>query len=196
MSNFVWNPRVMDDAIKLAGAGLEAATIFLEGAIKETLSVPAPRVTLTDKTGARYYVAGFKISDPKRFTSPYSGGKETYATSYKFPKAGQQGAPNPFQVKYQTAPAIKGDPPRKLSGKLRMSITHEMLDHIRLFERGTAPTKGRVGVYGRPGDKKPGQAYVGDYAKRLESGPGDHGFMNRTANKYRFQIERIINNTI
>jgi hypothetical protein len=205
MSNFQWNPRLYNDAIRAAGRGLEAATVFLETAIKETLSVPAPRVLLTDRKGGRYYVAGYQTYDPatakafflwpgapprKLQPSPYmQGAKVRWASSFVFPKGGH-GAPNKIRVHYQSAPAIKGDPPRKLSGKLRSSITHEMLEPMKLFEGGEQPTKGRVGVYGPPGGK------VGKYAKRLEFGPGGHGFILRTANKFRAQIERIVDGAI
>ncbi len=184
MSNFRWNPKVADDALRAAGKGLEAATIFLTGAIKETLSVPAPRISVTDAKGGRRYVAGFKLNDPKRMVTPYIGGaKEATIRSFRFVKAGQLGPPKPITMRYQTAPAIKGDPPRKLSGRLRTSITYEMLDKMQLFEGGTQATKGRVGTNVK-------------YARRLEFGPGDHGFMMRTYRYYRRAIQNIVNESI
>ena len=189
MSNFRWNPQVLADAAAAAGRGLEAATIFVEGAVKETLSVPAPRVRLVGKNGGTRYVAGFKLNDPARMVTPYiKGAAIANATSFRFPKtmkggAKRQGPAAPINVQYQTAPAIKGDPPRKLSGKLRMSVTHEMLEPMKLFEGGTAPTKGRVGTNIKS-------------ARSLEFGKGGHEFLNRTVNKFGPQIQRIIDDAI
>lgn len=183
MSNFKWNPEVLKDAYAAAGRGLEAATIFVEGAVKETLSVPAPRIRLVDRHGATSYVAGYKLNDPRRFVTPYiKGARESRRTSFRFPQ-GMMGPPNPIKVRFQTAPAIKGDPPRKLSGELRRSVTHEMLDPMKTFEGGNIPTKGRVGT-----NK--------EYARRLEFGPGDHEFLNRTVNKFSPQIQKIIDQAI
>jgi len=190
LSNFRWNPAVYQEAVKLAGRGLEAATVFLKNAVKETLSVPAPRIAVVDRTGARRYVAGFKLNDPRRWVTPYiKGAKEATITSFKFPKRtkGVQGAmfgpPQAQGIRYQTAPAIKGDPPRKLSGRLRAGVAHEMLDPMKTFEGGAVATKGRVGTNVK-------------YARRLEFGPGGHKFLERTLAKYQPEIEAIIDRTI
>lgn len=183
MSNFRWNPETFDEAMKLAGRGLHAATVFVTNTVKEVLSVPAPRIAVTDKSGARYYIAGFKLRDKKASASPYyAAGKESAISSYKFPKGGV-GPPKRFTIKYRTAPAIKGDPPRKLSGELRRSVTYEMLDPMKTFEGGEVPTKGRVGT-----NKK--------YARRLEFGAGGHEFLGRTVRKFQPQIERILAESI
>ena len=188
MSNFKWNPQVEARAFALAGKGLQTATIFLADAIKETISVPAPRVTLTDKTGARYYVAGFKLNDPRRYVTPYvKGARQATLTSYRFPRKpkGASGAPSgppkPFGVTFQTAPAIKGDPPRKLSGKLRREVQYEML-HPMVTGSGVTMTTGRVGQNTQ-------------YAARLEFGGGLHEYYRRTLNKFRTAIERIMQKT-
>lgn len=178
---FQWNPQAYNEAMKLAGYGLEAATIFVQNTVKETISLPAPRITLTDKTGARYYVAGFKLSNKNWQQSPYAAGsRQVAAQSFKFPKLGP---PSPVTVGYRTAPAIKGDPPRKLSGDLRRSIQRELLAPMKLFEGETLPTVGRVGT------NLP-------YARSLEFGRGGHEFLNRVVNKYRPQIEAIVANRI
>lgn len=178
---FTWNPRVFDDALRMAGKGLEAATIYAANATKEILSVPAPRVRLTDAKGGKYYRAGFKLNDPRRMGPGHfdvSRSREVNERNYKFPK-GSVGPPQPVGFTYQTAPAIKGEPPRKLSGRLRQSITYEFLDPMKTFEGGDLPTKGRVGTNVK-------------YARRLEFGPGDHEFLSRMFRERRRQIEQVL----
>lgn len=180
MSNFTWNPGVLDEAAALAGAGLRAATIFVTNQTKEVLSVPAPRVSFIDKHGGRITRAGWKVRDQSYLLSPYRpGSRVTTQASYKFP-AGQQGPPTKTSQQYRTAPAIPGDPPRKLTGNLRRSMTYEMLDPQRLFENTTpVPTRGRVGTNTK-------------YAKPLEFHKNHHEFLSRVVNKFAPQIEAII----
>lgn len=178
---FRWNPRVFDDALRMAGKGLEAATIYAANATKEILSVPAPRVRLTDAKGGKYYRAGFKLNDPRRMgpgNFDVSRAAVVKERAYKFPK-GMIGPPASLEVAYQTAPAIKGEPPRKLSGRLRQSVTYEFLDLMKTFEGGDLPTKGRVGTNVK-------------YARRLEFGPGDHEFLGRVFRERRREIEQVL----
>lgn len=184
MSNFHWNPAGMNEAIALAGAGLRAATIFVANQTKEVLSVPAPRVRLTNRFGAKVYRAGWKLGNQTWQASPYAAGSRIVSESnWRFP-AGGIGAPARSVLRYRTAPAIKGDPPRKLSGNLRRKITYEFLGEIVLFE-GTqrVPTVGRVGTNVK-------------YAKPLEFHRNKHEFLSRVVTKYRPQIEAIIAETV
>lgn len=190
----------MDEALKLAGAGLTAATIFCTNQAKEVLSVPAPRVRLTNRHGAKYYIAG--IDQTVRQTTIYRSlgpilGKVGVIRDNKKDlarvAAGKNAATNPYLggakiatrdgVTYQTAPAIKGDPPRKLSGRLRSSVTYEMLGQMKLFQGGTLPTIGRVGTNVK-------------YARSLEFHKNQHAFLSRVVTKYKPQIEAIIAETI
>lgn len=182
MSNFFWNPAAMDEALKLAGAGLTAATIFCTNQAKEILSVPAPRVRLTDKTGAKVYRAGFKLNDQTWRLSPYRSNQMVREDNYKFGKGGM-GPAQKTTMTYRAAPAIKGDPPRKLSGNLRRRVTYEMLGQMKLFQGGTLPTIGRVGTNVK-------------YARSLEFHKNQHSFLGRVVTKYRSQIENIIAETI
>lgn len=178
---FTWNNRVIDDAFRMAGKGLQAATIYAANATKEILSVPAPRVRLTDAKGGKYYRAGFKLNDPKRMGPGFfdvSRAREVNEREFRFPKGGV-GPPQPLITRFQTAPAIKGEPPRKLSGALRRSIAYEFLDPMKTFEGGDLPTKGRVGTNIK-------------YARRLEYGPGDHEFLARVFRERRRDIERVL----
>lgn len=185
---FKWSPNVYDDALKAAGQGLLAATIYYKNCVQEILSVPAPRVTLTDSKGGKFYRAGFKLSDPARMAPArnydVTRSRIAGARTFKFPKGIKGsptalGPPTPTTMQYQTAPAIKGEPPRKLSGRLRASITYEMIGKMQLFQGGTAPTTGRVGTNVK-------------YAKRLEYGPGGHEFLWRTYRERRKQIEQVL----
>lgn len=179
---FTWNPKVYDDAMKMAGNGLRAATIYATNCVKEMLSVPAPRVILTDSKGGRHYRAGFKMNSPQRMAPAqnYDIKRSTIANerTYKFPKGGF-GPPQQSTLTYQTAPAIKGEPPRKLSGRLRASMTYEFLEPMKTFEGGDVPTKGRVGTNVK-------------YARPLEFGKGDHEFLNRTFRERQKEIEQVL----
>lgn len=184
---FQWNPRVYDDAMRMAGHGLRAATIYAANCVKEILSVPAPRVTLTDKYGAKFYRAGFKLNDPKRMGPGFfdvSRARETNERTYRFPK-GSAGPPQALTLRYQTAPAIRGEPPRKLSGRLRAGTAYEFLAPMQTFEGGDVPTVGRVGTYGTL--DKPLK-----YARRLEKGPGGHEYLGRVFRERRKEIQQVL----
>ncbi len=198
---FTWNPRVFDDALRMAGKGLQAATIYAANCTKEILSVPAPRVRFTDQGGAKYYVAGFKISDKKRSIAAanfdlskarvvMSDSRRTESDwrregdygnrgNFKFPKGMASGPPVELQTQFQTAPAIRGEPPRKLSGALRRSIAYEFLEPTRTFEGGDLPTKGRVGTNI-------------EYAKALEYHRNNHEFLRRVFRERQKQIEQVL----
>ena len=179
MSNFAWNPDAMGEAMRLAGAGLAAATLFVENRVKEVLSVPAPRVAFVGKDGARYYRAGFKPGVKSHLNSPYgTGSRIAHESTYLFPKGGAAGSPRRKLTAYRTAPAIKGDPPRKLSGDLRRSISHEF-EFMRTFEGGDVPVKARVGTNIK-------------YAKYLEFHKNRHEFIGRVLGKYMAEIEAIV----
>jgi hypothetical protein len=191
---FAWNPRVFDDAMRMAGKGLQAATIYAANATKEILSVPAPRVRLTDSKGGKYYRAGFKLSptygpqradvavdNPQRMGPGFfdvSRARFIKEKSYKFPKGGI-GPAMEETVTYQTAPAIRGEPPRKLSGALRRSIAYEFLDPMKTFEGGNVPTKGRVGTNIH-------------YARSLEYHRNDHEFLGRVFRERKKEIEQVL----
>lgn len=144
---FTWQPHAYDEAMKAAGRGLEAATIFVQSRVKEILSIPAPRVTFTNKDGGREFRAGFKLKDKAGIaTTIYKGGRIVTEKAFKFPGAKKLGPGTPTPFSYMTAPAIPGEPPRKLSGRLRNSIQREMIGGMQLFEGGSLPTVGRVGT--------------------------------------------------
>lgn len=180
---YQWNPRVYDDAMKMAGLGLRAATIYAKNCVQEILSVPAPRVTLTDKTGAKYYRAGFKLSDKKRNMLPANNWDVTRSrvvqeSTYRLPKGGI-GPAKRERLAYQTAPAIKGEPPRKLLGNLRRNQTYEFLNPMKTFEANCILTTGRVGTNVK-------------YARSLEFGKGDHAFLSRTFRERWKQIQQVL----
>lgn len=177
-SNFTWRPELLDEAVAKAGYGIQAATLFVKNTTKEVLSVPAPRIRVTGKDGAVYYIAGYKTA-ADRIGAPYEHGSK-YATvaDYKFPKGGM-GPPERRIRGYYTAPAIKGDPPRKLSGRLWASIQHEFLDPMARFGGGSIPTRGRVGTNVK-------------YARALEYHKNDHDFLSRVVTKFRPQIEAMV----
>ncbi len=209
--SFTWNPRVFDDALRMAGKGLQAATIYAANCTKEILSVPAPRVRITDSKGAMSYKAGIDFTirtstvkrrlgailgtvlvtkqnqkDLQRIADAHDPSKNPYLArsrmvtenSFKFPKGGV-GPAQLAPITYLTAPAIKGEPPRKLSGRLRASVTYEFLQPMKTFEGGSVPTVGRVGTNVK-------------YARRLEYGPGDHEFLHRVFRERRAQIEQVL----
>lgn len=130
---FKWNgPAIEAEVGRLLGAGLKAATLFVENRVKEILSVPAPRRIVTSRAGVRYYVA--------------------------------------------TTPATPGEPPRKLSGRLRASVTHEFLDPDPVTGE---PQIGRIGTnvkYGRP----------------LEYHKNDHAWLNRTMLDLKEEIAQVL----
>ncbi len=198
---FTWSPSVFDDALRMAGKGLQAATIYAANCTKEILSVPAPRVRFTDQSGAKYYVAGFKLSDKKRSIAAanFDLSKARVVTSdsrrtesdwrregdygnrgnFKFPKGMASGPPVELQTKFQTAPAIRGEPPRKLSGDLRRSVAYEFLDPMKTFEGGDVPTRGRFGT------NMP-------YARALEYHRNHHEFLGRVFREREKQIEQVL----
>lgn len=100
----VWHGDKVKAQIRRAtGRGIRAAAIFFSARVKELLSVPATRKSVTGKrgknAGVRYYRA--------------------------------------------LVPAVPGAPPRKLSGKLRRSITYQV------SPEGTAARVGTVVIYAR-----------------------------------------------
>ena len=86
-----------------------------------------------------------------------------------------------------TTPAIKGAPPRMLSGKMRQGVTHQML----------SPILGLVGVHARSEPTKKHPAGF-NYPRHHEAGAdgnlgdGDHPFIKPTADKYHKELKTII----
>ena len=135
-----------------AGKGVEAACRFLVARIKETVSVPAPKITIRG--------------------TPLPGKK-------KGPILGYRG----------TSSAIKGAPPRVLSGRLRQGVTHKML----------SPILGMVGVHARsePSRKHPAGFNYPRFHETGEEegdnlGEGEHPFILPTVEKYQREIRIII----
>lgn len=110
------------------------------------------------------------------------------------PKVAIRGTPIPGKklgpiLRYRaTTPAIPGDPPRKLSGRLQQSITQQML----------TPT---VGVVGSNARAEPSRKYPEgfNYPKYHElgklgmfMGAGEHPFIEPTVRKYRKELEILV----
>lgn len=123
-----WDEQVMQEIRRLEGRRIKAAAAHGTRRVKELLSVPAPRKTVTAKSGryagTRYYRA--------------------------------------------TTPAVDGAPPRKLSGRLRASVTYEI-----------SPD----GLTARIGSNV-------IYARRHEF--GRHPFLRRALEEARSEIEAIL----
>lgn len=104
--------------LKLINTGIKAATIHLAGRVKELISEPAPRVTLYDKTGKPYYVAGWVKNRPGKTRQIWTGVtyKKIKGTNFRKREI----------VSYEPSFATPGAPPRKLSGQLRRSIAWEI----------------------------------------------------------------------
>ena len=115
------------------------------------------------------------------------------AVSVPAPKMAIRGVPLPGKrlgpiLGYRaTASALKGAPPRVLSGKLRQGVTHKML----------TPTVGLVGTHARslPSKKYP----LGfDYPRYHELGKedlwggGKHQFIKPTVKKYRKELRLVV----
>lgn len=134
--------RISQQVKRAAGKGLNAARIFLTARIKETLSVPAPRI---------------------RVKSP--GGDISYRA---------------------TTPAIPGAPPRKLSGRLRGSVTSEM--------QGESRAVIGVSAKGMPSVKSPmGFPYPAYHElKGLGAMSGQHPFLIPTVVRWRSAIRKIM----
>lgn len=168
---FKWNgPAIADEINRLTGAGLTAATIFTANKAKEILSVPAPRVRLTDKTGAAYYRAGWTKGGPGIYGLHY-------ATSYKRDRS--TGALTPTRVHYEPSPATRGEPPRKLSGRLRSSVAYEFLNHLQDSSGGIYPQTGRVGTNVK-------------YGRYLEHHKNDHRWLGRVVTDLKDEIARVL----
>lgn len=137
-----------------AGKGVEAAVRFLAARVKETVSVPAPKVAVRG--------------------SPVPGKKLGPILGYR-----------------ATTKAIKGAPPRVLSGRLRQGVTTRML----------TPTIGLVGVHARslPTPNNPGGF---NYPKHHEAGSGGglgdglHPFLKPTAEKYHAELKQIVGSEV
>lgn len=158
--SFHWNGEAIAQEIRRrANMGLKASAIHLTNRIKEELSVPAPRVRLYDKTGATYYRAGWlKFAATARLAR---------VTSYKM----VNGRLEPRLVIFEPSPATPGALPRKLSGRLRGSITYEV------DEAGMVARVGTNVIYAR--------AHEG----------GDHKFMMATLRKFQAEVATILGRT-
>lgn len=118
------------------GRGLNAGRLFLEGRVKEALSVPAPRRLVRPKFGGMpYYVA--------------------------------------------TTRAIPGAPPRKLSGRLRSSLTSAMV----------SSSEAVIGANARS-DR--GFNYPKHHEIKRSMLSGEHPFIYPTAVRYQREIGIIV----
>lgn len=111
----------MEQALEVrAVRALEAACIEIQNEAKQILSVPAPRVTVSDRYGVQHYVAGWLINDAKRpDVNTIKIGRR-----YKVNKKTGKGVWT--DVQYEPSPATPGAPPRKLSGRGRASVAREI----------------------------------------------------------------------
>ncbi len=127
--SFHWNGELVSREIRRRAAmGLKAAIIHLTNREKEVLSTPAPRVRLYDSKGAAYYRAGWLVNKKgnvvaqKGVSGQRAAGKLSRVTSWQM----KNGQLQPKTVVFLPSPATPGAPPRKLSGRLRASITWEV----------------------------------------------------------------------
>lgn len=128
-----------------AARALEAGLIEIQNEAKQILSVPAPRVTLSDKYGVQYYVAGWLVNDAK------APAVNVVKIGKRFKLNKKTGKGTWVDVHYEPSPATPGAPPRKLSGRGRASVTRE-IDREKLVGRvGTnVPYMGRHEYTGHP----------------------------------------------
>ena len=119
--------------------------------------------------------------------------KETL--SVPAPRRALRGVPLPGKklgpiLKYiSTARAVKGAPPRKLSGRLRQGVTHKMLSPILGMvgvHARSEPTKTRPEGFNYPNFHETGDEEGG------ELGDGAHPFILPTVKKYQREIRIII----
>ena len=125
---------------------LAKASITLANELKEVLSVPAPRVKLNAKDGAVYYRAGWLLSKAQKLgkTGPVWHGRKLGPKIYDWGVAPTRQFRD---VVYVPSFATKGAPPRKLSGRLRSSVSWE-IDKDRLVAKvGTNVVYGRALEY-------------------------------------------------
>lgn len=157
--SLTWNANIGPTITRLRDAAGDGAAIFLVGKVKEVLSVPAPRVRLQrEKDKAFYYVAGWELG------SKLAPGVNPTRTGLHFRKNKQTGQLERVRVHYEVSPATPGAPPRKLSGRLRASITWER----------AGPGVWRVGTNVK-------------YGRRHEL--GNHPFLRITALRYKPELE-------
>lgn len=132
--------RLADQVQRAAGKGLDAARVFLTSRVKETLSVPAPRVRVKTTTGDVYYRA--------------------------------------------TVPATPKAPPRKLSGRLRTSVTSERLSE-------------RLAIVGAKARSPAGFNYPRFHELRGAADySGEHPFLVPTAWRWRKALLEIMGKTL
>jgi hypothetical protein len=134
--------KIDDQVTRSVGKGLNAGRIFLTSRIKETLSVPAPRIRIQTPAGEVYYKA--------------------------------------------TTPATPGAPPRKLSGRLRTSVTSKML--------GTFTAVIGANARGRPTAKYPQGFNYPAYHEvpGLGTRSGEHPFIRPTILRYLVELTVIV----
>jgi phage gpG-like protein len=142
--------KIAMQVVRGAGKGLNAARVFLTGRVKETLSVPAPRIIIRGR--------------------PLPGKKKGPILGYR-----------------AATPATKGAPPRKLSGRLRSSMTSLMISE----------TTAVIGTNVRsvPSKKYPLGFPYGKYHELAEGrfkGSGQHRYIVPTADKWKVQLAVIL----
>jgi hypothetical protein len=85
-----------------------------------------------------------------------------------------------------TSPAIKGAPPRKLSGRLRQSVGYKMKTALRavvFVNARSLPSKGYPGGFNYPRYHE---------KKGFGARSGEHPFLLVTVNKYRRELKKIM----
>lgn len=77
---FKWyGQQCQDDAKRAVGMGIKAGLIFLTGAFKQTLSIPAPRRRVKSAKGVIYYVATKKATrgaPPRKLSGRLRAGQQ------------------------------------------------------------------------------------------------------------------------
>ena len=120
---------------------VQGAAQHLVNEVKKTLSVPAPRVRLVNQHGTMYYVAGWKVSDQARPGALSLSSGRTLVKNRVTKQLEER------RVHYEKSPATPGAPPRKLSGRLRTSITMQKMGQA-WWRVGTNVVYGRRHEYG------------------------------------------------
>jgi hypothetical protein len=155
-----YNPQAIDAVLAEVNRRLGAGVRVLANGMKQTLSTPAPRVRLTNRFGVTYYVAGWVKGGP---------GLNKTRTAGSYRKDKKSGALVRRNVPYEPSPATPNAPPRKLSGRLRASITSEL-------DKDTMTARAGTNV---------------PYGKRHEMG-GLHQWAMQSVALVRPELERIL----
>lgn len=177
---------------------MDAAAIELTNALKETLSVPVPRLVnrKVKNLNAPGYAKRTFIKDERGLTMVNRGAVKTLTNSkgkqetYTVPDGYttyRKANGDPVFVKRAT----KGAPPRKFEGRLRAGHTWERRDFI---------DNGAGYAYSVTGPKTSGSLFIRRVGTNVKYAPvhenNAHPYFVRTLNRVRPKLESILGQTI